>query len=192
MYKQIPFDPNLRHPLRYSWTLWYENNLSTGKRPNQNAWGENIKKVFTFASVEDFWKLYNNVTPPSQLPQGCSYNMFKQGIEPKWEDPSNAKGGKWTILTQKTKGTLDRMWLWLLLACIGEVLEEDDDQICGAVVNVRRTQDKICLWTKDADNKEVILKIGQVLRKVLELPEGFPLGYQGHFQKNPRLNSFEV
>lgn len=42
--------------------------------------------------VEDFWRLYNNVAPPSQLQLGCSYNLFKRGIEPKWEDPANDKG----------------------------------------------------------------------------------------------------
>jgi len=190
--KTVPMDPNVRHPLRTPWTLWYEFNLTTGKRPSTTQWGENLKEVFTFATVEDFWRLYNNISPPSQIQFGCSYNLFKKGIEPKWEDPANAKGGRWTIIIQKTKGTVDRMWLYMVLACIGEVLEEDDNDICGCVVNVRKSQDKLCLWTRDADNKESIVRIGQTLKKVLELPDVFPLGYQGHFQKNPRANSFEV
>jgi len=163
--KQVPFDPNVRHPLRHRWTLWYEYNLSSGKRPTTEQWGSNLKEIFSFTTVEDFWRLYNNVTPPSQLPLGCSYNLFKNTIEPKWEDTSNAKGGKWTIIIQKSRGQLDRMWLWLLLACIGQVLEEDDDEICGIVVNVRKNQDKLCIWTKDADNKDAVVKIGQALKK---------------------------
>jgi len=188
--KQLPWDPNVRHPLRIGWTLWYEYHLSSGKRPGNSQWGENMKQVFSFNSVEDFWRLFNNVSPPSQLQLGCSYNLFKNGIEPKWEDPANAKGGKWTIIVQKTKGLLDKMWLWLILACIGEVLEEEDDQVCGAVVNVRSKQDKLCLWTRDEGNKEAVVRIGQMLKKVLELPDVFPLGYQGHFQKNTRQNKF--
>ena len=48
-----------------------------------------------------------------------------------------------------------------LLACIGQVLEEDGgENICGAVVNVRRGQDKLCLWTRDADQKDVTIRIG--------------------------------
>jgi len=189
--KQVPWDPNVRHPLRNTWTLWYEYNLSNGKRPTTEQWGSNLKEIFAFSTVEDFWRLYNNVTPPSQLPMGCSYNLFKNGIEPKWEDAANAKGGKWTIIIQKSRGQLDRMWLWLLLACIGQVLEEEDDDICGVVVNVRKNQDKLCIWTRDAENKDGVVKIGQMLKKVLELPDVFPLGYQGHF-KNPRQNSYEV
>jgi hypothetical protein len=53
-----------------------------------------------------------------------------------------------------------------VLACIGEVLEEDDNDICGCVVNVRKSQDKLCLWTRDADNKESIVRIGYVQNDV--------------------------
>ena len=49
--KTAPLDPNVRHPLRTPWTLWYEFNLTTGKRPSTTQWGENLKEVFTFATV---------------------------------------------------------------------------------------------------------------------------------------------
>jgi translation initiation factor 4E len=35
---------------------------------------------------------------------------------------------------------------------IGEQFEESDE-ICGAVVSVRRAQDKIAIWTKTASNE---------------------------------------
>jgi len=184
--KQMPFDPNVKHPLKYSWTLWYDAELSGGRRPSQ--WGDNIKQVYSFSCVEDFWRLYNNISLPSQLQFGCTYSLFK-GIEPKWEDPSNEKGGKWTAIIGKTKGVLDRMWMWMLLGCIGQVLEEDSDVICGAVVNVRRQQDKLCIWTKDANDKDGCIKVGQALKKALELPESFPLGYQAHYAKGSAKNS---
>jgi len=187
--KQLPFDPTIQHPLLHSWTLWYDAQLSAGKRPSQ--WGDQIKKVYEVATVEDFWRLYNNISLPSQLQIGCSYNLFKAGIEPKWEDAANAKGGKWTIIIQKTKGLLDRLWLWMLLGCIGEMLGDDEDQLCGAVVNIRKGQDKLCIWTKDEQNKDAIMKIGLAMKKVLELPDQFPVGYTGHFQKS-RNNKYEL
>lgn len=39
-----------------------------------------------------------------------------------------------------------------LLAMIGEQFEESEE-ICGAVVSVRARQDKIALWTKNAQNE---------------------------------------
>jgi len=178
----------VRHPLKTPWTLWYDDSLGGGKRP-QGTWGEQIKEVLTVSTVEDFWRLYNNVAPPSQLPPGCSYNLFRRGVEPKWEDPANAKGGKWTILLQKKPGLIDKYWLWLILGCIGETIDEED-QICGAVVNIRK-QDKLCLWTRDAENSKATLKIGSNIKKILELPENFPCGYSGHFQEG-RSNKYSV
>jgi len=185
-HKQIPFDVNGNHPLLHSWTLYYDGQQPTNKKGN---WGENIKEVYTIASVEDFWRLYNNVTLASQLQLNCNYNLFKQGIQPKWEDAANEKGGKWTINIRKERGLLDRCWLWLLLACIGEQLDDDQNQICGAVVNVRKGQDRLCLWTKDADNKDAILKLGHSLKKALELPDVFTISYSTH---NSRSNKFDI
>jgi len=188
--KSLPYDPNESHPLLHEWTLWYDSELSGGKRPT--SWGENIKEIHVFSSIEDFWRLYNNIAPPSQLQQGCTYSLFKKGISPKWEDPANEKGGKWTLIIQKSKALLDKLWLWLLLACIGEILDEGKSNICGVVVNVRRGQDKLCLWTNDAENKDAILKVGMQVKKLLELPDNFPIGYQAHYQKNNRINKYEL
>lgn len=65
--------------------------------PNVSAaaqgWMEDIKRVISFDSVEEFWgyvsspaadyadpidiRLYNNIVPPSQLPQKANYYLFK-------------------------------------------------------------------------------------------------------------------
>lgn len=58
--------------------------------------------------------LYNNIKPPSWLNPGTDFHLFKEGIEPKWEDPQCESGGKWTVLVPKgpvSKATLDMMWL---------------------------------------------------------------------------------
>jgi translation initiation factor 4E len=48
---------------------------------------------------------------------------------------------------------------WLkLLAMIGEQFDEGDE-ICGAVVSVRR-QDKIAIWTKTASNEAAQVQCG--------------------------------
>ena len=32
---------------------------------------------------------------------GADFHLFKEGVEPKWEDPSCEHGGKWTVLVPK-------------------------------------------------------------------------------------------
>jgi translation initiation factor 4E len=58
--------------------------------------------------------LYNNIKTPSWLGVGTDFHLFKEGVEPKWEDPTCEHGGKWTVLVPKSpnaKQILDTYWL---------------------------------------------------------------------------------
>ena len=126
--------------------------------------------------------LYNNIKPPSWLSHGSDLHLFKAGIEPKWEDPECEAGGKWTVLVPKgaqSKQALDTMWLNLLLACIGEQFA-DGDEICGAVVNVRAKQDKVCLWTRTAANEAAQVGVAKQLKAVLDLDSAARVGFLVH------------
>lgn len=54
--------------------------------------------------------LYNNIRHPSKLANGADLYCFKHNIEPKWEDPICANGGKWTMNFPKEKS--DKSWLY--------------------------------------------------------------------------------
>ncbi len=56
--------------------------------------------------------LYNNIIPPSRLSPGSDLHLFREGIEPKWEDPKCEAGGSWKVMVPKgQKQLLDTMWL---------------------------------------------------------------------------------
>ena len=54
--------------------------------------------------------LFNNMRGPSKLAGGADFYCFKHNIEPKWEDPICANGGKWTMNFPKEKS--DKPWLY--------------------------------------------------------------------------------
>merc|ERR1712060_816569 len=98
-----------KHPLENNWTLWFDN---PNGRQKQATWGQTLRQVYTFGTVEDFWCLYNNIVPPSKLINGADFHLFKEGIEPKWEDPRCSQGGKWSVSFPKAnKQLLDQGWL---------------------------------------------------------------------------------
>ncbi|KDP21178.1 hypothetical protein JCGZ_21649 [Jatropha curcas] len=150
------------HPLEHQWTFWFDNPSSKSK---QATWGSSMRSVYTFATVEEFWSVYNNIHHPSKLAVGADFHCFKYKIEPKWEDPVCANGGKWTVTFGRGKS--DTSWLYTLLAMIGEQFDHGDD-ICGAVVSVRARQDKIALWTKNASNEASQLSIGKQWKELLD------------------------
>ncbi|KAK6123942.1 hypothetical protein DH2020_042287 [Rehmannia glutinosa] len=45
-----------RHPLEHAWTFWFDNPSAKSK---QAAWGSSIRPIYTFASVEDFWRYFS-------------------------------------------------------------------------------------------------------------------------------------
>jgi len=178
----------VKHPLQHRWTMWYD---CAGKKISQSAWGDQLRKIVTIDTVEDFWGLYNNIQPASKLALSANYHLFKEGIEPKWEHDENKGGGKWilAIAAKNRKEVLDKYWLWMLLACIGEAFD-DDQEVCGCVVSVRKQQDKIALWTKHSTNEGVCKRIGRQLKAALEVPDTAVLGYQSHIDCQKRNSSF--
>jgi len=170
----VSFD--IKHPLQNRWTLWYDN---PGKKTNSANWGASLKRVVTFDTVEDFWRIFNNIRPASKLVLGSNYHLFKEHIEPKWEDKENAKGGQWVAPCKGKREQLDKMWLWAVLACIGESFE-DDGEICGVIVSVRKTGDRLALWTKSSNNELAQKRIGTQFKKVLELPDNLTIGFTPH------------
>lgn len=151
-----------KHPLEHSWTFWFDNPSGKSK---QAAWGSSIRPIYTFSTAEDFWSVYNNIHHPSKLAVGADFHCFKNKIEPKWEDPICANGGKWTM--SFSRGKSDTCWLYTLLALIGEQFDYGDE-ICGAVINVRVRQEKIALWTRNAANETAQVSIGKQWKEFLD------------------------
>lgn len=172
----IAIDFAQKHPLQRIWTMWYDN---PGGR---SAWTmDRFKKISAVCTVEDFWRMFNNIQA-SGLCNGSNYHLFKEDIQPMWEDEHNRHGGKWIVVFPKgRKDSLDEYWLYLLLAMIGESFH-DVDEVCGAVVSVRKNQSKLALWTRDASPgaQDSVMKIGITLRGVLGLDEKWKIGYQAH------------
>ncbi|KAI9768736.1 MAG: eukaryotic translation initiation factor 4E [Geoglossum simile] len=190
---------NVKHPLMHKWTLWFTKPPS-GKTDN---WNDLLKDVVTFDSVEEFWGIYNNITPTSELALKSDYHLFKEGVRPEWEDIQNKHGGKWAYqFKDKRSVPIDELWLHVMLAAIGETLENSDDgEVMGVVVNVRKGFYRIGLWTRttgkpipgggDSDNaggkgrnaekgKEVLMGIGRRFREVLRLRDNEVVEFSGH------------
>ncbi|CAL8261719.1 unnamed protein product [Lota lota] len=166
----------IKHPLQNRWALWFF------KNDKSKTWQANLRLISKFDTVEDFWALYNHIQLSSNLMSGCDYSLFKDGIEPMWEDKLNRRGGRWliTLSKQQRRADLDRFWLETVLCLVGETFDEHSDDVCGAVINVRAKGDKIAIWTRDYENKDAITHIGRVYKDRLGVPQKVIIGYQSH------------
>ncbi|KAE8677635.1 Eukaryotic translation initiation factor isoform 4E-2 [Hibiscus syriacus] len=167
------------HKLERKWTFWFDNQ----SKPKQGAaWGSTLRKVYTFDTVEEFWCLYDQIFKPSKLPPGnADFHLFKAGVEPKWEDPECANGGKWTAISNG-KANLETMWLETLMALIGEQFDESDE-ICGVVASLRQRQNKLALWTKTSTNEAAQMGIGRKWKEIIDVNDKITYSFHDDSRK---------
>jgi len=122
-----------------------------------------------------------------------SFSVFKQGIEPVWEDPVNALGGEFytrrcflsifrIYQLRSIVGFLDLdaqclnlIWENLLLGLIGETMDPDN-YICGVRVadktNRNKSSYKIEIWLSTTDQAIRYDVEGYVLDTLKDVPIG--------------------
>merc|ERR550517_207886 len=89
----IALDPNQSNPLQFSWSVWY-----THPKSGKGAWeSKGQMRLSNFDTVEKFWQIFNNLSPPSGLKPGGDLQIFRMEARPEWEDPFNVRGGSWTV-----------------------------------------------------------------------------------------------
>ncbi len=103
----------------------------------------------------------------------------------------------------KRSAPIDELWLHVMLAAIGETLEnsDDDGEVMGVVVNVRKGFYRVGLWTKTVGksvpgggegdvaggkgrspekSKDVLLGLGMKFKEVLKLKDAEVVEFTGH------------
>lgn len=145
------------------------------------TWLDNVKSLGMFGTAEGFWGIHNCVVPPSRLPNGGNYYLFRHNIPPMWEHEANRRGGKWVVQFPVEQATeCDRCWLDLCVACIGEQIPAPEEEICGAAVSKRRSGYKISLWTRNATAQSVQINAGFYIKVLLGLRTKGALKYVAH------------
>ncbi|EGG06225.1 uncharacterized protein MELLADRAFT_29223, partial [Melampsora larici-populina 98AG31] len=137
------------HPLRFEWVFWILHR-SPNKKMNEEEFGKAMKRLGSCNSVETFYPLYLHLKRPSLQTPIADIHLFSNPIKPVWEDPNNVKGGKWTIRLRK--GLSDRLWESLVFSLIGEEGIETQE-ICGAVLSIRKDEDLMTVWHRNGDNQ---------------------------------------
>ncbi|ETO29276.1 hypothetical protein RFI_07848 [Reticulomyxa filosa] len=168
---QDTLDPNDELPLQFRWTLWYS--APKEAEADQKKWDtERVKKVVEFGSVSEFWRVLNNLRAPSKLPEGADLQIFRSGVLPQWEDAFNQKGGSWKVIFHKedNQSKFDSTWFNTILTMAGDGFDDADD-ICGIVASNRNSNNRLRLWTRHADDRDAVKRIGTQLKQLNKLKQ---------------------
>ena len=144
-----------------------------------NPYENSIKTICTVSTVEEFWETYDFLNRPNDLPTTTDYHFFRDGIKPTWEDPGNAKGGKWII--RLPKGLASRYWEEIVLALIGcQFTGVPVQELCGAVLSVRFSEDILGVWNQSSSDRDKVERIRDSIKKILQLPANAYMEYKPH------------
>ncbi|PVU97860.1 hypothetical protein BB561_000226 [Smittium simulii] len=165
---------SLQHPLNDSWTFWYMHREPGQKILNYEAATINIA---SFSTVDEFWNVYTHLRRPNDMPTVLDFHLFKLGVRPVWEDQSNILGGKWMIRIKK--GLASRLWERLVLAIVGNQFDVEDE-VCGAVLSIRNSEDIISLWNKTANDASINISIRDSIKIILGISNDTIMEYKAH------------
>ncbi|EDO08667.1 putative translation initiation factor E4 [Babesia bovis T2Bo] len=123
-------------PLRNKWVIWEQIVKGQDSR-NSNDYKCYTKPLVSFDSVQSFWNLWFNIPQPSELSttqrlsRECTDGsnhivdaimVFRDGIEPMWEDSMNKDGGHFDYRFKPgdvSAATVDEYWNNIVLGLIG-------------------------------------------------------------------------
>lgn len=179
LFQQELVSEDKKHPLQNTWILWYH-------EPDSKDWSlESYKKIYEFDTIEDFWRLYNNL--PSIV--NSMFFLMKKGHPPIWEVPQNINGGAW--LYKFPKKMADSFWLKFSCYLIGETIANCTDDIIGISISPKVFNVTIRIWNCNSKKCQDQLKFNP---EYTELERGQPLykEFRSQNTNNHQPNRFKV
>ncbi|UVC54713.1 initiation factor 4E [Theileria orientalis] len=195
---------NLDKPLslKTKWVIWEQIVKMADHNHNNVDYKEHTKPLVSFDSVQAFWNLWFNIPQPSELSTNkrlareCSDGsehfvdaimIFRDGIQPMWEDPLNKEGGHFDYRFRPSdvqQLAVDEYWNNIILGLVGSTIP------LGEYINGVRLVDKlnsrfpvvrIEVWFKslgqENDPTQLMKSIGTCMARKLDgtvgtLPKG--------------------
>jgi translation initiation factor 4E len=165
---------NSEHPLEKRYAYWFSVSDNSKKATD---YGDAIKYLGSFGTVEEFWQYYSHLKKPDDVPPNTEYHVFQEGIRPMWEDEANKNGARWILRIKK--GAASAFWEELLLGMIGEQFDVTDE-ICGVGVSIRSSEDIFSIWVRSGQDPSVKNSVKDTLKRIWSLGDSVYLEYKEH------------
>ncbi|KAJ9452192.1 Eukaryotic translation initiation factor 4E [Diplonema papillatum] len=165
------------------WVLFY-----TPEPGGDGTWVK-PKEICTVKDIQSFWTMASNTPAASTLKAKCSYALFRQGIEPTWEDEANKNGGQWTFAIDENK--VDDAWSAAVLKVVGETFTQYHSLIAGITIEHKYNW-RLSLWLKVKDsqaNQKAIFLLGKELKEPLAANNYIGLNSTGKAQMTKFVNN---
>ena len=182
----------LNHPLFTNFTFWFRINETSTLNPYKNSinfidYENQVKKLSTFSTIEDFWKIFQHLKKPEELNIGIEIDLFKNEIKPVWEEEVNKNGGK--IALKLNKNYTSIIWEELIFAFIGGNFPENiKNEINGILISSKKEFNVLQIWFREY-NFKIIKEIQYFIKNLLQIPKEIKLNAVKFFKSNNNYNN---
>jgi hypothetical protein len=150
------------------WTLWDEKitilnkeelaaaALSRKPIKVEKKFKTELNELARVDHIGPFWHLFVTHWQSQSFPKlQDTHHLMRDGIQPRWEDPANVRGGRFTFRMPKNQAW--RLFTVLVAECVGGELQmkcctNPGDSICGVTISARPTDDLIIIWNANKGN----------------------------------------
>lgn len=107
-------------------------------------YNDGLQKVCTIKDSSDLSYVLRHLKPLSDM-ETCNVNIFKEGVPPVWEHPSNANGCSWTIQFKLAHANVifEHIIIYLCLVKFKKI------SCNGIKLNVRGKYVRFEIWSED-------------------------------------------
>ncbi|KAF4719907.1 hypothetical protein FOZ63_021265 [Perkinsus olseni] len=170
-------------PLFDTFTIWFDPGAHggacnpTGPRDSEE-YTRGLVRLGDVNTVEGFWRFWNSIDL-MKLPKYSTISVFKNGIQPAWEDESNQEGGRW-VVKGLCRSDSKEYYSTCVLALLGNLFTAPQ-KMNGIVLSVRPRGNTIALWNSIVD-PELFEVIDWELRSIApeDMQETVEVEYRDH------------
>ncbi|KAA6397172.1 MAG: putative Eukaryotic translation initiation factor 4E [Streblomastix strix] len=174
--------------LNSSWSFFFDrkSDYKTQDWTDKDVYLASLKKLGTFATVEDFWALHANIATVDKLANEVNLHCFRDPHRPCWEELPQ---GCSISLKFKEKKYRVKLWEDLLLSTIGENFQEP--HVVGIELSTRVKEDCLTVWCNQSQ-WDVKARVEAAMRRILNLDSSVGLEFKQHIHslrqyKSPSL-----
>ncbi|CAG9317723.1 unnamed protein product [Blepharisma stoltei] len=173
-------------PLQRKWVLWEQ--WDQNKQSSTQQFTDTMQPIGEFDNLHSFWQHWNYlphakptdlftnpVTKTKVIIEPLKKNIeaigvFESGIQPAWEDPSNAEGSDLTIRRKFEFESLNHFWDRFVFAVIGETFPFSEEVTGCRIVEKVNGIYKFELWLKfNASDQRFTEKTKELKEQMINL-----------------------
>ena len=170
--------------LKTSYTLYYSSGIDHRKNMTKEDFTYHLKPLTSFDTDEAFWDVFLCLKLPTALQFKSKLFIFKEDIQPLWEDKKNEGGGRIYIKVPLNREA-DDIWQNTVLEFLTGFNNKHflDRAVNGIELSIRQT-DVICIaiWVNNSDFKQA-RDIFFHLKKNVPLPKQIEFDFAEHPMK---------